>query len=121
MGSESKSSSQSTSNEVTDSNNTTLTNSSTGDGNLSINAQSVTGALTGLSYAYDSNNPITTTNNDQTYALGANSTAAPSNTSSSGGNDPGTSGFDWSEVVIYVVAGVILWAVMKYGLGDKNA
>ena len=130
MGSESKSSSQSASSEVTDSYNQTLTNSLTGTGGLGIsNTGSLAGATAGpLSYAYDSNNPITTnnTNNNQVYNLGANGVVSPTNTNSpttsaaAGAADPSGSGFDWSQILIWVVGGVALWLVIRYGFGDKN-
>jgi hypothetical protein len=124
MGSSSKSSSSSTSTDQTDSFNQTLTNSLSGNGALGVTN---TGATTfgndssnALDYAYDSNNPIT--NNDQTYALGANSSASPSN--SSAGNPAPSSGvlgdIDWAEVITSLVAGVILVYVLRL-FGDRNS
>jgi hypothetical protein len=122
MGSASKSSSSSSSTQTTDSNNTTLSSSLTGNGGLSINS---TGAVTSgagsnsnLDYAYDSNNPVTT--NNLSYALGAGSSASP-NVSTDGSPAPASSGgIDWSEIVVYVIAGIILVYVLRL-LGDKNS
>jgi hypothetical protein len=117
MGSSSKSSSQSSSTETTDSYNTTLTNSITGAGGLGINTGDISGGLSDLSYAYDSNNPVT--NNNQTYALGAGANASPTN-SGTGGDTPSTTSTDWSEIVVYVIAGIVLVLVLRL-FGDKNS
>lgn len=119
MGSSSSSSSNSTSSQTTDSYNTTLTNSITGTGGVGINTGDISGSLSGLSYAYDSNNPVTNNNQQYSYALGAGSNASPSVSNSSAASNPGGSGIDWSEIIVYVIAGVILVYVLRL-LGDKK-
>jgi hypothetical protein len=119
MGSSSKASSSSSSNEVTDSYNTTLTNSLTGNGNLGLNLGSSSDLSGNFNYGYDSNNYT----DDRQIALGAGSST---NGDSSIGTTPdastagNASGIDWSEVIVYVIGGIVLVFVLRL-LGDKHA
>lgn len=114
MGTTAQTKSSSQSSQATDSQNTTLT-SSVG-GNQSVGLVN-SGTLSDLSYAYDSNNSTTT--NNESYALGAgsstNSSGAPATSAPSS-----LAGIDWSEVIVYVIGGVVLVLVLRL-FGDKNS
>lgn len=122
MGSSSKSSSQATSNEVADSYNTITTTSvtPTASGSYSSalgfgNSDTLNGKLTFNSNSGNNSNNQTDSNN-YSASYGANGSAG--NSSGSMGSTSG--GFDWSEVLIWVVGGVALMFVLRL-LGDKNA
>ena len=122
MGSSSKSSSAATSNEVADSYNTITTTSVTptasGDNSAALglgNSNTLNGKLNFMSNSgNDSNNE--TDSNNYSASYGANGSAG----NSSGSMGTTSSGFDWSEVIVWVVGGVALMFVLR-ALGDKNA
>lgn len=123
MGSSSKSSSQATSNEVADSYNTITTTSVTPTASgsqsaaLGLNSSTINGKLNFMSNSgNDSNN--TTDSGNYSASYGANGSAG--NSTGTNGADPTSSGFDWSEILIWVVGGVALMFVLRL-LGDKNA
>lgn len=110
MGSSSKTSSQATSSEESNSRNVTTTQS-VGAGSLGVMGN-IGGNAT---YQSNSNNPITTTN--LSAALGANSNASGSPSSGFNGSPAGTDsglGIDWNEIIVYVIAGVVLVFVLRF-------
>jgi hypothetical protein len=115
MGSNSKSSSASSSAEYSNSLNTTVTSAVSGAQAVGLQ-NSGTLSNSPLTYSYDSGN--TTTTNNTTNAIGANSSAS----GSASGDTPAATdadAFDWSDIVTYVIAGVVLVYVLHL-LGDNK-
>jgi hypothetical protein len=124
MGSSSKSSSAASSNEVADSYNTITTTSVTptasGSGSTAfgLNNASNYGSLALNSNSGNDSNNQTDSNN---YSANYGASGSAGNSSGTNGTAPtASSGFDWSDVIVWVVGGVALMFVLR-AIGDKNA